>query len=725
MLIKPADVALTTAGLGDGGDFKIAASAKAFDILSSNLYQNKVLAVIREVSCNAADAHRMVNKPLSDIKIHLPTWSTPTFSVRDFGPGLSHKAMLTLYTTFFLSDKDKSNDLIGGLGLGSKSPFSVADQFIVTSWHEGRKRVYVCYKKNGIPAINLTSDDPSTEPSGLKVEVVVSSTRLQDWTSEAANYFKWWRELPSITPSVDIPPIFDEANYVVKAKTQVDGLPSWAFCSVLSSPTVYMGMVPYALNFTALPQLPSDVRSALSNTGLLLVFDIGELDINPSRETLSYNPDTCQALCARLASIYKTVQSEIEAKLATASSLYEARRIAFEPKGDDTNGTSLKSLVGQISHNIKFKPKWKGQVVESTASLDLSGLSDPGQLFMVTKVGWRQTWNRSGSMDLADNDLHHIISSTNHRSTGYFFCHTVGPITAKTYRTVQHYALENAPSPTTRYGSRINPDLTIYILVSKDFQEVADAFDKGGFPPLLKISDMPDPPKVASTSNRANATKTSCYTIRNAHDIARTEAELDLKGGGYYTVFYDGSSKMPMNLAWAIYSLLDPKAAKPFVGLAERRLKVKTTQKALAKEGWIEIKPETIALIDPQSLRHLIKLHTLQPVYYSVPHPKCLSSYAVQLLNLHQPATCNVPAEWSKLAQLAKEINDFRPATNVWNHYNQHLTDAQRQAILDGAADATLDKAAVDAYFQAHPLLGCIDLSKISDVSPLISYLNR
>ena len=37
--------------------FKIQASAKAFEILSSNIYTNKVRAVIREYNCNAYDAH--------------------------------------------------------------------------------------------------------------------------------------------------------------------------------------------------------------------------------------------------------------------------------------------------------------------------------------------------------------------------------------------------------------------------------------------------------------------------------------------------------------------------------------------------------------------------------------------------------------------------------------------------------------------------------------------
>ncbi len=42
--------------------FTIKASEKAFQILSSQLYSNKILAVIREYICNAIDAHKEERK---------------------------------------------------------------------------------------------------------------------------------------------------------------------------------------------------------------------------------------------------------------------------------------------------------------------------------------------------------------------------------------------------------------------------------------------------------------------------------------------------------------------------------------------------------------------------------------------------------------------------------------------------------------------------------------
>jgi hypothetical protein len=43
--------------VGEIGEFRIRNSAKAFNILSSGLYANKVRAIVRELSCNAVDSH--------------------------------------------------------------------------------------------------------------------------------------------------------------------------------------------------------------------------------------------------------------------------------------------------------------------------------------------------------------------------------------------------------------------------------------------------------------------------------------------------------------------------------------------------------------------------------------------------------------------------------------------------------------------------------------------
>ena len=122
---------IETAGLGSTGGFSIKTTAAAFQLLSSGLYSNKIRAVVRELSSNAVDAHPMVQAQSRAIEVKLPNSLDSEFYVKDFGPGLSHDNLMHMYTTYFDSSKQASNDFIGGFGVGSKSPFAYTDAFTV------------------------------------------------------------------------------------------------------------------------------------------------------------------------------------------------------------------------------------------------------------------------------------------------------------------------------------------------------------------------------------------------------------------------------------------------------------------------------------------------------------------------------------------------------------------------------------------------------------------
>ena len=63
--------------VGEIGEFRIRNSAKAFNILSSGLYANKIRAIIRELSCNAVDSHVAAGKANTPFDVHLPNALEP------------------------------------------------------------------------------------------------------------------------------------------------------------------------------------------------------------------------------------------------------------------------------------------------------------------------------------------------------------------------------------------------------------------------------------------------------------------------------------------------------------------------------------------------------------------------------------------------------------------------------------------------------------------------
>ena len=96
--------------------YTIEDSAKIFSILRSNIYSDKILAVVREYSTNGWDGHILNGTPDRQLRVTLPTSLSPVFKVRDFGVGLSEESVMHIYTSYGTSTKDSSNDFNGTFG---------------------------------------------------------------------------------------------------------------------------------------------------------------------------------------------------------------------------------------------------------------------------------------------------------------------------------------------------------------------------------------------------------------------------------------------------------------------------------------------------------------------------------------------------------------------------------------------------------------------------------
>lgn len=195
---------------GQNTQFKIKQSREAFRILSSGLYSNKILAVVRELSANAWDSHRMAGKGDEPFEVHLPTTYEPYFHVKDQGVGLSHDEVLNLYTTYFESTKADSNDATGMLGLGSKSPFAYTDQFQVVSIYEGTKKAYRCYiSEDGTPCVTQIASGDTPEKNGVCVSLPVKESDFRNFSASAQMVYKYYKVRPTIKgATLEIPEVY-------------------------------------------------------------------------------------------------------------------------------------------------------------------------------------------------------------------------------------------------------------------------------------------------------------------------------------------------------------------------------------------------------------------------------------------------------------------------------------------------------------------------------------
>lgn len=278
--------------------FKIATSAKAFKILSSNLYSNKIRAVLRELSCNAYDSHVAAGCPEKPFDVHLPTRMNEQLLIRDYGVGLCHDDVMNLYTTYFASTKSNSNDYIGALGLGSKSPFAYTDTFGVTSYFDGVARTYAVFIKDGEPSITLVNEQPDTSPNGVEVSVPVDSSDISKFDVEADYVFNVFTVKPNMTGRAWSPRDFQKSSLFTTD--------TWFFGShqeySRNIAFAIMGNVIYPIK----DMYMSDYVKSQSNilrSALFIYFPLGALDITPSREELSYDDVTIENIKTKIQEI--------------------------------------------------------------------------------------------------------------------------------------------------------------------------------------------------------------------------------------------------------------------------------------------------------------------------------------------------------------------------------------------------------------------------------------
>lgn len=334
---------------GETGEFRIRNSAKAFSILSSGLYSNKIRAIIRELSCNAVDSHVAAGKVDVPFEVHLPTTLEPYFAVRDFGTGLSGDQVTNIYTTYFESTKTDSNAFIGALGLGSKSPFSYTENFTITAIKDGTKRIYSAFiNENGIPCVSEMHTELTDEGNGVEVKFSVTDrTDYNSFRSEARSVFTWFKNRPIITGVSD----FEHYEQQYSEANVVPGVHVRAGSYDRGPSTAVMGNIAYPLN-----EVPSGDKhfghlAGLLNCNLVIEFEIGEVDFAASREELSYVPLTINSIKKKLELLNANLASHIAGKADAISNEWE--RAVFLRK--QASRSMFKAAVVKYVTDTKFE----------------------------------------------------------------------------------------------------------------------------------------------------------------------------------------------------------------------------------------------------------------------------------------------------------------------------------------------------------------------------------
>ena len=382
MIIQDKETTIEQIGtIQDEAQFKMRNSQKAFQILSS-LYSDKPLAIVRELGCNAMDSHIASGQPNLPFHIHIPNALEPWLTIQDFGTGISHENIYEIYSVYFASTKTNTNTQVGMLGLGSKSPFCYTDNFTITSIHDQVKRIYNAYfGQNGMPTISLTSQESSKEANGVAIQIPIKNNDIGNFTHSVFKAFRFFDTKPTISGGTidwtDVPDF--EGTF-------------WKSYSKLNTSYAVMGGVTYPIDIY---KVDADHYDIVRKAGLVIKFDIGELDVTPSREALMYHDWVVKAINEKIALVKKDFVTKVEEQVKNSPNLLDAVKALYLL---NNQWSFLNSSL------INGKVLWNKIDITDPRKSIKAICQDTFQCFSKTTWG-RSKWSISGYAALDNNAL--------------------------------------------------------------------------------------------------------------------------------------------------------------------------------------------------------------------------------------------------------------------------------------------------------------------------------
>lgn len=465
-------------------NFTIQASGKMFHMVISGLYSNKPQSITREIWSNAFDAHSMVGKEDVPFEVTFPSVMTPTFSCRDFGPGIAHEDMEGFYTVLGHSTKENTNTAVGKWGVGRMSPMSYTDTFTVVSRHKGMIAYYtIQLGPDGSPCLHVLAEPaPTEEPSGLEVSFPVKGSDILDFQKAAKIVALGFDVKPVVKNSKEF--TFDGMEklhegknfYIYKSKT-VSGVFAKMGCVLYPIPPQYLS------------------RGKMDN--IVFKFDIGELEVTASREALSFGPSdpTANSIRSKDATVQAELETVLQAAVDKEPKMFKATRL----------GRQLQSFLPYKASPLTYKGNplerfWNlGKYSNILISTGTKGYSQK-------KAGW----GLDNTVE-THKDYTIFVEDTGNKKANVRAASRIGAVVA----TYENYIWVRA--------NLSNPDH------KADLESMLSDIDY----PVLYVKDLPDAGPVGGSRSRATikVTQVNAGQVSKQYDMDDTEFQ---KGGYMY-----------------------------------------------------------------------------------------------------------------------------------------------------------------------------------------------
>lgn len=314
--IKDYEVEQIGEGLGSGEvTIDTANMGLFYEMMSKSIYSNPKGSIVRELVSNGFDAHieAGVTKPviIKGYQEELDYY----ISFQDFGVGISEQRFHDIYLKYLSSSKRDTNELMGGFGLGSKSPFSYAQVFYILTRYDGIEYYYIMSKgQNAKPNWDLFYKKPTEEANGTTIKFLIEGGRGGiDWfefKQEILSQLKYFDDV--YVDGFDIEndyKILEYKTFKYRVDTQDTRM------------HIALGKVTYPIDWEMLkrPQI---------NIPVGVGFNIGELMITPNRESIRYNDEVITIINKKIDECLREIKS------LTTESVYDDLTVLVKAKAE-------------------------------------------------------------------------------------------------------------------------------------------------------------------------------------------------------------------------------------------------------------------------------------------------------------------------------------------------------------------------------------------------------
>lgn len=357
---------------------------KLWDILQDP-YKNPIGAVVREYVSNCFDSHAeakfIKENSLEDIRKTYPVYNKIDdtelvqlkqqlqvfnddavfvnlkttddkyeWTAEDFGVGLSPQRIEDVFCSYLTSTKEHTNDVIGAFGIGSKSGLSYVDVLFIRTRYNGTEYQYMLRKGEEGPQLDTLSIEPTTERNGTEIKINIKDySDYYDFKQECREQLAYFDNVyfgPECKIENDYK-LLEGKNWIASSNgNPYNGL------------HLCLGKVAYPIDWDNLgiDQIYVDVA---------LKFEIGELDIIPTREDVKYSAKTKAAIIAKIEALRQEIKAKWEGeglyKIEDIKEYYD--KINYKPFAQFTNADNsftvninIQELFGEDYSGYVFTP---------------------------------------------------------------------------------------------------------------------------------------------------------------------------------------------------------------------------------------------------------------------------------------------------------------------------------------------------------------------------------